>query len=212
MGLRAYFSRQLARPSGLFGRLVTARWLERANVAMNSLTLEELALGASDRLLEIGFGSGQLLERVLRERSPAFVAGIDISQEMVDHATQRLRRYVAAGSAHLGIGSVGAIPFADGDFTHICSVNTLYFWPDPLRALAECRRVLERGGRLALCFNDKSEMLKWPGHVHGFTLYELAEVETMLAAAGFGEITTTDGNDPKQGQFHCVCAVNTRTA
>ena len=206
MGFQAFFSRQLARPSGLFGRLVTARWLERANVAMNSLALDELALGASDRLLEIGFGSGQLLERVLRERSPAFVAGIDISQEMVDHATQRLRRYVAAGSAHMLIGSVEAIPFADCDFTHICSVNTLYFWPDPPRALAECRRVLGRGGRVVLCFNDKDAMLRWPGHAHGFRLYATGEVEAMLATAGFTAPRTVSASDTKQGLFHCVSA------
>lgn len=76
------------------------------------------------------------------------------------------------------------------------------------QALAECRRVLAAGGRLALCFNAKSEMAKWPGHVHGFTLYELAEVEAMLGAAGFGGITTATGKDPQQGLFHCVSAVS----
>ena len=35
---------------------------------------------------------------------------------------------------------------------------------------------------------------------------ETAEVEAMLAAAGFGEITTTDGDVPAQGRFLCVCA------
>ena len=209
MGFQAFFSRQLARPSGLFGRLVTARWLERANVAMNLLALEENALGASDRLLEIGFGSGQLLERALRSYSPAFVAGIDISPEMVEYATQRLRRYVAAGHAQLGLGSVEAMPFADGEFTRVCSVNTLYFWPDPPSAIAECRRVLRRCGRLTLCFNDKDEMLRWPGHVHGFRLYSTGEVEAMLATAGFAALRTVSTSDRKQGLFHCVsaCAV-----
>ncbi len=37
-------------------------------------------------------------------------------------------------------------------------------------------------------------MLKWPGHVHGFTLYELADVETMLAATGFSRIETASGD------------------
>ena len=209
MDFLAFFSRQLARPSGLFGRLVTARWLERANVAMNELALEENALGASDRLLEIGFGGGQLLERALRSCSPAFVAGIDISMEMVEHTTQRLRRYVAAGRAQLELGSIEAMPFADGEFTRVCSVNTLSFWPDPARAIAECRRVLRPGGRLTLCFNDKDEMLRWPGHVHGFRLYSTGEIEAMLAMAGFSALRTVSATDPKQGLFHSVsgCAI-----
>ena len=202
MDFQAFFSRQLAQPSGWFGRLVTARWLERANVGMNALTLAELALGTNDRLLEIGFGSGQLLERAVRAHSPAAVAGIDISQEMVTHATRRLRRY----AARLERASVEAIPFADGEFSHVCSVNTLYFWPDPRRALAECRRVLCRGGRLVLCFNDRDEMLRWPGHAHGFTLYATGEVEAMLTATGFAKLRTTSATDPRQGLVHCISA------
>ena len=204
---QAFFSRQLAKPSGLFGRLFTARWLEKANAGMNSLTLDSLALGPGDRLLELGFGSGHLLEKVLRNRLCDFVVGADISPEMVCHVNARLRAYVDAGKAQVRQGDIEAIPFADGEFTRLCSVNTLYFWRDPPRALAECRRVLKAGGRLALCFNAKSEMSKWPGHVHGFTLYELAEVEAMLAAAGFAEIKTANGNDPQQGLFHCVSGI-----
>ena len=205
--LQSFFSRQLARPSGLFGRLFTARWLDKANVGMNALTLDSLALVENDRLLEVGFGSGYLLEQVLVRGRCQQVAGLDVSQEMVAHVDRRLRRYVAAGKARVGQGDIESMPFADGEFTALCSVNTLYFWRDPQQALAECRRVLKAGGRLALCFNAKSEMLKWPGHVHGFTLYELADAETMLAAAGFSRIKTASGDDPGQGLFHCVTGI-----
>lgn len=204
---QAFFSRQLARPSGLFGRLFTTRWLEKANAGMNSLTLDSLALGPGDRLLELGFGSGYLLEKVLENRLCDFAAGADISPEMVSHVGARLRAYIDAEKAQIRHGDIEAIPFADGEFSKLCSVNTLYFWRDPQRALAECRRVLTTGGRIALCFNAKSEMAKWPGHVHGFTLYELADVEAMLGAAGFGGITMATGKDPRQGLFHCVSAV-----
>ena len=209
---QTFFSRQLARPSGLFGRLFTTRWLEKANAGMNSLTLDSLALGPGDRLLEVGFGSGYLLEKVLKNRLCDFTAGADISPEMVSHVGARLRAYIEAEKAQIRHGDIEAIPFADGEFSKLCSVNTLYFWRDPQRALAECRRVLKAGGRLVLCFNAKSEMRKWPGHVHGFTLYELAEVEAMLGAAGFGRITTATGKDPEQGLFHCVSAVSTIAA
>lgn len=209
---QAFISSQLARPSGLFGRLFTARWLEKANVGMNALTLESLALKPGDRLLELGFGSGYLLEQVLRNRLCDFAAGVDLSPEMVERVGRRLRAAIKAGKAQIRCGDIESIPFADGEFSALCTVNTLYFWKDPHRALAECRRVLKAGGRLALCFNAKSDMLKWPGHSHGFTLYELAEVEAMLAAAGFSSIATASGNDPKQGLFHCVSAVNSIAA
>ena len=209
---QAFFSRQLAKPSGLFGRLFTARWLDKANAGMNSLTLESLALGPADRLLEVGFGSGYLLEKVLENRLCDFAAGADISPEMVSHVGARLNAYIDAEKAQIRLGDIEAIPFADGEFTRLCSVNTLYFWKDSRRALAECRRVLAADGRIALCFNAKSEMTKWPGHVHGFTLYEPEEVVAMLATAGFSQMATASGDDPTQGLFHCVSAVSTIAA
>jgi arsenite methyltransferase len=205
--IQAYISRQLARPSGLFGRLFTARWLEKANVGMNSLTIEKLALEPDDRLLEIGFGSGYLLEKVLKNRLCAFAAGVDLSTDMVDRVSRRLRAYISAGQADIRNGDIESIPFADGEFTRLCSVNTLYFWRDPRLALAECRRVLKTGGKLALCFNDSRELIKWPGHVHGFTLHELADVEAMVAASGFSTITTTSADNPQQGLYHCLGAI-----
>ena len=204
---QSFFSRQLAKPSGLFGRLFTACWLEKANVGMNALTLESLALGENDRLLEIGFGSGYLLERVLAIRSCDYVAGVDVSQEMVQHVSRRLQRQIEAGKAEIRHGDIESIPFADAEFTKLCSVNTLYFWRDPKLALAECRRVLKPGGRLALCFNSKNDLTQWPGHVHGFALYELPEVEGMLGAAEFSGIETRTGNDKDQGEFYCVTGI-----
>lgn len=203
----SFFSRQLANPSGLFGRLITARWLEKANVGMNALTLESLALGTNDRLLEIGFGSGYLLEQVLSNRSCDYVAGVDVSQEMVQHVSRRLRRHIEDRKADIRQGDIESIPFVDAAFSKLCTVNTLYFWRDAKLALAECRRVLRPEGRLAICFNSKKDLAQWPGHVHGFTLYELADVEEMLVAAGFTGIEKRTGNDKDQGEFYCLTGI-----
>jgi len=184
-----------------------ARWLEKANAGMNALTLEGLALGANDRLLEIGFGSGYLLERVLANGLCEYVAGVDVSREMALHVSRRLKRHIKAGKAEIRHGDIESMPFADSEFTALCSVNTLYFWRDPKRALAECRRVLKPGGRIVLCFNSKNDLAQWPGHVHGFTLYELAEVEALLAAAGFSGLQTRGGDDKDQGEFYCTTGI-----
>ncbi|MDD2851142.1 MAG: class I SAM-dependent methyltransferase [Desulfuromonadaceae bacterium] len=202
-----FISKQLARPSGLFGRLFTARWLEKANTEMNALTLDRLALNADDRLIEIGFGSGYLLEQILTGNSCAFAAGVEISNDMVKRVFRRLRESINAGRAEVRFGDIENIPYKDAEFSKLCSVNTLYFWKSPSAALAECRRVLKDGGMIALCFNSKSDLAAWPGHVHQFTLYDLAEVEEMLTDAGFCEIEVASGNDPAQGLFYCVTGV-----
>lgn len=205
--LQKFISKQLALPSGLFGRLFTARWLEKANTEMNALTLERLALTANDRVIEIGFGSGYLLEQILNRFSCEYAAGVELSNEMVRLVSRRLRKYVDAGRAEVRFGDIENLPYKAAEFTKLCSVNTLYFWKAPLVALAECRRMLKPGGMIVLCFNSKADLAAWPGHVHGFNLYDISEVEEMLAVAGFSQIDIANGNDPEQGLFYCVTGI-----
>jgi arsenite methyltransferase len=171
---------------------------------MNKLTLEQLSVKAEDRVLEVGFGGGGLLEQILSTKPCEYVAGINLSVDMVKVASRRLRRYILDGKAEVRRGDIEALPFGDGEFTKLCSVNTLYFWRDPSRALSECRRVLMKGGRILLCFNSKDDLALWRGHKYGFRLYELAEVEELLGEAGFTAIEAASARDSKQGLFYCV--------
>lgn len=81
--------------------------------------------------------------------------------------------------AHVREGSIEALPYESEAFTKLCRVNTTYFWPDPIVALAECRRVLKREGSLVLGFNAKNELERWGGH---------------------------SAKDAEQGLFYCVSA------
>jgi ubiquinone/menaquinone biosynthesis C-methylase UbiE len=204
--LERFIAKQLAKPSGLFGRFITARLLDKGNLLMNELTLERLGPGSSDRVLEVGFGSGYLIERILTSTQCEYVAGVDLSPEMVKLVKRRVRKYIRNGRVDLRLGSIEALPYADSEFTKLCTVNTLYFWPDPALALAECRRVLTTGGLLVLCFNAKQDLEKWPAHRHGFRLFEIAEIKDLLVNAGFGAIDVAERHDPEQGAFYCVNA------
>jgi SAM-dependent methyltransferase len=126
---------------------------------------------------------------------------------MVRVVSRRLQTYVDEGKAAVRLADVEMLPYPVAEFTKVCSVNTLYFWNDPAVALAECHRVLLRGGQLLLCFNSKKDLEAWPIHRYGFRLYELAEVEALLKAAGFSSIQVVDVHDKDQGLFYCVSSV-----
>ena len=202
-----FIARQLAQPSGLIGRRFTARWLNKANARMNQLAFEQLQVAPGDRILEVGFGGGDLLERILRSKQAEFVAGIDLSADMLRVVSEKLQSHIRDGKLELQCGDIEALPYGEGEFTRLCSVNTIYFWRDPAGALTECRRVLKSAGRLILCLNSKDDMQAWPIHQHGFKLFELAEVETLMQAAGFSTIEVTSANNPRQGLFFCVSGV-----
>jgi ubiquinone/menaquinone biosynthesis C-methylase UbiE len=123
-----------------------------ANSGINRFTADLMDVQPDDRVLEIGFGPGRLIERLAAQATAGLVAGVDPSDVMLAQATSRNRAAIEAGRVRLEEGTVSALPFADGSFTKVCSVNTIYFWPEPESDLCEVRRVLVPGGRCYLTF------------------------------------------------------------
>jgi arsenite methyltransferase len=167
---------------------------------MNRLTLEQMAPGADDVVLEVGFGGGALLERLLRV-TRARVIGVDVSRAMIGRARRRFRGQPRLG---LHLASVGDLPLEDASVDRACSVNNLYFWPDPAAAMAELGRVIRPGGTLSVAFEPPEELRKWPGHRFGFRLYEEDEVRRLMEAAGFVRIRRAEGRGRKPDHFLCL--------
>lgn len=58
-------ARQLGHPSGLVGRLILGPLWNRRNAALNDVAFDHLALRPHDRVLEVGFGGGYLIGRIV---------------------------------------------------------------------------------------------------------------------------------------------------
>lgn len=112
------------------------------------LILDRIALGPSDRLLEVACGGGAFLRRALESGCRA--TGVDHSPEMVELAREQNAGAIDTGRAEILEGDAANLPVPDAEFT--CCVNTgaIGFFPDPGAALAEMRRALRPGGRLAV--------------------------------------------------------------
>jgi SAM-dependent methyltransferase len=95
-------------------------------------------------ILEVGFGTGWLLEFVAERFPEAALVGIDLSQSFIDAA----RRKIPA--ATLIRGDMEALPFRDGVFDRAASCCALYFARDIERAVRELARVTRPGGRMVI--------------------------------------------------------------
>ena len=168
---------------------------------MNGLVLAELRVGPHDDVLEIGFGGGALLGR-LRDATNGRVHGVDVSEEAVARVRRRFDSRIEIHEA-----SVEALPLADASVDAACSVNNLYFWPDPAAGMAELARVVRPGGRLAIAFEPADELRKWPGHRHGFRLFEEDEVRALMDQARFGAVRRAEGRGRKPDRFVCLTGV-----
>lgn len=110
------------------------------------MTLDEVRLSTGDRVLDIACGTG-IVARVARERlrDAAYVVGVDISSDML----------AVARASEPGIdwreGNAAALPLKAGEqFDIVVCQQGLQFFPDKSAAVAEMRRALASGGRLAV--------------------------------------------------------------
>lgn len=201
-------------PSGWFGRLLL-KFLNRRNAALNDLVLETLQLQPGDghrpvadqRILEIGFGGGDLIQKLVATGKPSQVVGVERSPDAIQICERRFQNLIDQGLVELHQASAEVLPFAAQQFSQVCTVNTLYFWANAPQVLAECRRVLKPRGRLVIGYASKAYLEDQGLTQHGFTAYEVAQVEALLTTAGFTAVgTVTSQTDSVHGVF-CTSGV-----
>jgi ubiquinone/menaquinone biosynthesis C-methylase UbiE len=121
----------------------------KARVERSEQTLEDIGVVPELRALEVGCGSGVMLEAAARRATPGKLHAVDIQPEMVRRARARL----ADGELHaveIATADAVALPYADATFDLVYMVTVFGELPDQGRALAEIRRVLRAGGVLAV--------------------------------------------------------------
>ncbi|MGD8792538.1 MAG: methyltransferase domain-containing protein [Anaerolineae bacterium] len=117
------------------------------------LGLENLAAAKGERVLEIGFGTGHALVALAQAVGESGqVWGIDISEGMCTLAQETVEKAGVAGRVELRLGDAAHLPFEDRFFHAIFMSFTLELFdtPEIPVVLAQCRRVLRSGGRLAV--------------------------------------------------------------
>ncbi len=119
---------------------------EPFSLALAASAIEGLALQPAEAVLDVGAGNGgaalALAGRGCR------VTAIDASSGMV--ARLRARAEAAALDIEAQVMDGQALTFADAAFAAALSVFGVVLFPDAVRGLAEMRRVVRRGGRVAV--------------------------------------------------------------
>ncbi|MDO4355197.1 MAG: class I SAM-dependent methyltransferase [Clostridia bacterium] len=107
-------------------------------------------------LLEVPVGTGVLTMPVYRAMPGADITCLDYSADMMEKARRRAQRL---GLSHVRFqqGDVGALPFADGSFDAVLSLNGFHAFPDKEAAWRETYRALKPGGIFCGCFYVRGE-------------------------------------------------------
>lgn len=200
MGVWEAISRQLSDPSGVGGKIV-ARGMNRGNAEMNARAIEHLAVASGSRVLDVGFGGGGSLPSLLQ--AAGHVTGIDRAEDMVAAASRRHAKEISAGRLRLDAGDVYDLPYAEGEFDRVLTVNTVYFWLELDRALRELRRVLAPDGGLVVGIRDPSVMKRVDRAI--FAVREPADVRSAVESASFTDVELIS---PPPARYHLIEATN----
>ena len=110
----------------------------------------------SGKLLDVPVGTGVFAAATSAVIDGADITCLDYSADMMASAEKKAK---AAGIRNISFrqGDVGALPFDDGTFDIVLSMNGFHAFPDKEKAYSEVNRVLKAGGRLVGCFCIRGE-------------------------------------------------------
>ena len=148
--------------------------------------LQDLPLKTNEKVLEIGQANTEHLSYLFQKAKNISYSGTYPIESAIKEA---FFTYKADGNAVEFIKTAdNKLDFQDNFFDYCFTANTIYFWPDPLKYLAESYRVLKPGGKMSLAFVEKNFGGDLPWTQLDFTFYEIDEVKSFFELSGFANI------------------------
>ncbi len=189
--------------------------LEETAGAPGRMAMDRLNPRPGQRLLDLGCGTGPTTVELAARVSPGgSVLGVDIAEEMLMRAAERAAEHgvdnVAFLRADVQGDDLGSQQF-DGAFSRF----GVMFFSDPVEAFWNVRRALRAGGRLSFACWQNALANEWmlvpgmavmsvtrtPPRMPGsdepgpFALSDPERVRSILAGAGFADITVATHDD-----------------
>jgi SAM-dependent methyltransferase len=124
------------------------RFMGRFSEPLGGLFIEQSALPAAGRVLDVGCGPGALTARLVDQYGVSGVAAVDPSSSFVEATRARLP------GLDVREGVAEALPYDDDSFDAALAQLVVHFMADPVAGLREMGRVTRPGGVVAACVWD----------------------------------------------------------
>jgi ubiquinone/menaquinone biosynthesis C-methylase UbiE len=154
------------------------------NEAMRAEAVGMLDLDADDRVLDVGCGTGFATEGLLEEVD--VVHGLDQSEHQMAKAFGKFGKH---GRVRFFRGDAERLPYKTDSFDVVWSSGSIEYWPNPVTALREFRRVLKPGGQVLVVgpnYPKTSVFQKLADAIMLF--YDAEEADRMFDTAGFEDV------------------------
>ena len=172
--------------------------MEKGHRPVGEQAIELMALPADARVLDLGCGSGWASRLMAERANLGKVVGIDIADEMVQLAAKTSTQF---SNVEFRVASAEALPFEDNEFSHVFSMESLYYYSNMLSALREVYRVIANGGSFVTVVDlylENEPSHQWiPTLKVPVQLLSIPEYRSVLAEAGFVNVQDRRLLDPK---------------
>lgn len=175
-------AQNLANPQGEKG-VEIGEMMNATNIGMTLESIKTLLIEDDENILEIGHGNAAHVKSLLSLAQNLKYTGIDISETMYYEARRLNEEFKNQAEFVLYEGT--KLPFEDKTFDKIFTVNTVYFWENPVEYLNEIYRVLKTEGTFVLTFGQRDFMEKLPFTEFDFKLYNNDEMEELISKSRF---------------------------
>ena len=181
------FLENCKRPEGRFGKMVVGA-MNNGHAPVSKWALGVFPVTDGEQVLDVGCGGGGNLARILQSCPQSRADGIDYSGASVECSRKTTRKYSTRCS--ILQGDVMRLPYSGESSDRVVSFESIYFWPDPVKGLAEIRRVLKPSGKVVIVceMTDPEKGAFWMKRCEGMKIYTAAELRSFLEAAGFSGI------------------------
>ncbi|WP_276299433.1 methyltransferase domain-containing protein [Halorussus lipolyticus] len=154
------------------------------NEEMRDQALSMLDIEEGDRVLDVGCGTGFATEGLLEHTQN--VHGLDQSVHQLEKAWDKLGKHDPVSFYR---GDAERLPFEDDSFDVVWSSGSIEYWPNPVAALRDMRRVVKPGGQVLVVGpnNPKTPVMRSVADAI-MLFYDAEEADRMFREAGYTDI------------------------
>ncbi len=160
--------------------------MEQGHRPVGEQAIAQMGLSETSRVLDVGCGSGWAARLIADQATSGSVVGIDVSDEMINVAREQSAAYL---NVEYRVASAEELPFADAEFTHAFSMESLYYYSDIEAAVREIGRVLKPGGLFVTVvdlYRENEPSHQWIENLKvPVQLLSTAEYRALFEKAGF---------------------------
>lgn len=180
------------KPNGIIGK-IAGKIMDLENRELNEWAVNQLNIKPGERILEIGYGPGYGIAYLLNRHEKVVVDGIDVSEDMKELASKKLKEEMTEQKVNLFVGDIEERSLPPNRYDKVLSVNNYTLWDAQLEILTNIHRAMVKEGKIVITMQPRQEDAQL-----GRTKKFGDQIKRDLQSSGFRHIECSYKNIPPE--------------